>query len=53
MRYYYKWSDTSLPKHKRAKGGAQAMVDGGYGNTHTLTVSQCEKIAARKREAKK
>lgn len=37
----------------RTKGGAQAMVDGGCGNPHTLTVSQCERIAARKREVKK
>ena len=37
----------------RTKSGAQVMIDGGYGNPHTVTVSQCERIAAKKREAKK
>jgi len=37
----------------RTKGGAQAMVDGGYGNPHTLTVSQCERIALRTRERRR
>lgn len=31
----------------RTKAGAQVMVDGGYGNPHTQTVAQCEKIAAK------
>ena len=34
----------------RTKAGAMVMVNGGYGNPHTQTVSQCEKIAARRKK---
>jgi hypothetical protein len=32
----------------RTRAGAQVMIDGGYGNPHTQTVAQCERIAKTK-----
>jgi len=34
----------------RTKAGAQVMIDGGYANPHTQTVSQCERIAAKNKK---
>lgn len=34
----------------KTKAGAQLMVDGGFANPHTQTVSQCEEISAKRRK---
>jgi len=34
----------------RTRAGAQVMIDGGYGNPHTQTVAQCERIAAKNKK---